>query len=131
MLMLDRQISAKLRARKTEELIMMEHDKKKSYSWTTKDGKVHCCTSETSTCTVSNFWEVGELTSFHDAQLRQATKEINAILEDIKKRNRQPERDLSFIQIKDRHFLVWAHHGLVGPDDDDDTVRKMLRLKTK
>ena len=102
----------------------------KKYSWSYKDNKINCCASQTSTCTVTNFWEVAELTAFHDVELQQATKEINAILEDIKKGNKEPQRDLSFIQIKDRHFLAWTN-GIVGPDDDDDIIHKMLRLKAK
>ena len=124
-------ISAMRAPANPEELIMMQQHDEKKYSWSTKDGKVHCCTSETSTCTVSKFWELRDLTSFHDAQLQQATKEINAILEDLRKRNRDSERDLSFIQIRDRHFLVWAHHGLIGPADDHHTVRRKLRIKTR
>jgi len=102
----------------------------KSYSWSVKGGKVHCCTSETSDCTVTEFWEVGELTAFHDAELQQVTKEINAILDGVKKGNKEPKRHASFIQVQDRHFLVWASHDIVGPSDDDKTIRKMLRLKT-
>jgi len=74
---------------------------------------------------------VAELTTFHDAELQQATKEINEIVEGIKKSNKDRNRDLSFIQVKDRHFLVWTHPGLVGPEDDDTTIRKMLRLKER
>jgi|SRR5579862_2357134 len=103
----------------------------KTYSWSEKDGKVHCCTSKESTCTVAGFWEVEELTAFHDVQLQEATREINAILEDLKKRNRDSGRDLSLIQIQDRHFLVWTHPGPVGPDDGDRAIRRMLRLKKR
>ena len=108
----------------------MKETADKKYSWSSKDGRVYCCTSETSDCTVSKLWEVAELTTFHDAELRDATKEINAILDDVRKTNQDEDRHLSFIQIKDRHFLVWADVGLVGPHDEDKTVRKMLRLKS-
>jgi len=105
---------------------------KKSYSWSydEKTGKMNCCTSETSTCNLPKLWGVGELTTFHDAELAQATKEINAILDDVKKSNKDPNRHLSFIQIKDRHFLVWTNVGIVGAYDDNKTVHKMLRLKS-
>ena len=107
------------------------HEEAAKKTWFFKDGKMHCCTSETSTCTVSKLWEVSQLTSFHDAELQRATKEINGILDDIKKRNRGMDRELCFIQVRDRHFLVWSNEGLVTPADDDRTVRKMLRLKAK
>lgn len=101
------------------------------YSWSSKDGRIYCCTSETSNCNVSKLWEVAQLTSFHDAELQEATKEINAILDGVRKGRREEKRELCLIQIKDRHFLVWSEEGLVGPHDDDKTVRKMLRLKAK
>ncbi len=101
----------------------------KTYTWTYKDGKINCCTSKESSCTVSKFWEVGELTSFHDAQLQEATREINAILQDVRKRNADSKRELSLIQINDRHLLVWTHPGPVGPSDESAKIRRMLRLK--
>ena len=105
--------------------------KPKTYNWTSKNGKVICYASKTSKCTVSGLWEAAELTGFHDAELAQATKEINAILSEIEKGNKEPERELSFIQFQNRHFLVWAGYGVVGPDDDDKTIQKTLRLRAR
>ena len=107
---------------------MMATDTKKR-KWTYKDRKMKCCASEESSCKVSKLWEVAQLTSFHDAELKQATSEINAILDELREGNKDPDRHLSFIAIKGRHFLVWTDGGVVGPDDDDKTIRKMLRLK--
>lgn len=107
-----------------------EQDKKK-YSWSWKDGKMNCCTSETSTCNVSKLWEVAGLTQFHDAELQKATKEINAILDGVSKANRDRGRHLSFVQIEDRHLLAWITEGIVGPDDDDRAIHKALRLKAR
>src|SRR5262245_20440687 len=106
-------------------------EQEQKFSWFYKDDKMHCCASETSTCTVSKLWQVRQLTTFHDVELQQATKEINDILEGVRKGNRKKDRKLCFIQVRDRHFLVWSNEGLVGPYDDDRTVRKMLRLKKK
>lgn len=103
----------------------------KKYSWSSKDGRIYCCTSETSNCTVSKLWEVAQLTSFHDAKLQEATKEINAILDRVRKGRAEEKRELCLIQIQDRHFLVWSEEGLVGPHDEHETVRKTLRLKAK
>ena len=102
---------------------------KKLYSWTVKDGKINCFVSQTSKCTVSGLWEADELTGFHDAELAKARKEISAILNEIEKGNKDPERELSFIQFRDRHFLVWAGYGVVGPEDDEKKIMKALRLK--
>ncbi len=108
---------------------MKQKPKPKTYDWTSKDGRIICFGSKTSKCTVKDLWEVNELTGFHDAELARATKEINAILSEIEKGNQDPERDLSFIQFKNRHFLVWTRYGAVGPEDDDATIKKTLRLK--
>jgi hypothetical protein len=105
--------------------------KPKTYDWASKDGKINCFSSQSSTCTVSGLWQANELTSFHDAELAQATKEINAILSKIEKGNKDPQRELSFIQFKKRHFLVWTRSGIIGPDDDDKTILKTLGLKAR
>jgi hypothetical protein len=76
-------------------------------------------------------WEADELTDFHDAELARATREINAIVDRIQKNNKDPERNLSFIQFKNRHLLVWATYGAVTPYDDDATIIKALKLKSK
>jgi hypothetical protein len=110
--------------------VVQANDKdEKKYAWSFKDGKMTCCTSETSTCNVSKLWELAGVSEFHDADLQQATKEINAILDAVRKTNRDPKRSLNFVQIRDRHFLAWTEGGIVGPHDDDQTLRKALKLK--
>jgi hypothetical protein len=104
-------------------------DDKKKYSWSYKNGKMNCCTSTTSTCNVSKLWGLAGVTEFHDVRLQRATKEINAILDGLRKRNRDPDRDLNFVQIRGRHLLAWIAKGVVGPDDEEVAVRKALRLK--
>ena len=79
--------------------------------------------------TLSGLWEAQALTAFHDAQLAKATKQINAILKAVEKKNKDRERKLSFILFQNRHFLVWAGYGAVGPHDDDATIVNALRLK--
>ncbi len=81
--------------------------------------------------TVMKLWEAEELTEFHDADLARATKEINAIVDRIEKNNKDPNRTASFIEFQGRHLMVWANYGAVTPYDDDDTIIKALRLRTK
>jgi hypothetical protein len=81
--------------------------------------------------TLTNLWEVGALTEFHDAELAKATKEINTILSGVEKRNKNPQRKLSFILFQNRHLLVWAGYGAVGPNDDEKTLAEALKLKVK
>ncbi len=49
----------------------------------------------------------------------------------IPRRPDDPERKLSFVQFQNRHFLVWANYGYVGPDDDEKTIAETLKLKEK
>jgi hypothetical protein len=39
-----------------------------------------------------------------------------------------PAAGRALIQVVDRHLLAWAHSDLVGSNNDDQTIRKMLRL---
>jgi hypothetical protein len=96
-----------------------------------KDKKHVTCAKGAGAQTVMKLWEAEELTEFHDADLARATKAINAIVERIEKNNKDPKRALSLIQFQDRHLLVWAHYGAVTPYDDDETIIKALRLKTR
>jgi hypothetical protein len=107
-----------------------KNSKPQKYSYVITSG--HCkCLKGSGGQTIVKLWETGELTAFHDSELAQATKEINAILSKIEKKNKDPERKLSFIQFQNRHLLVWAHYDVVGPDDDDATIIKALRLKVR
>ena len=101
------------------------------YSWILSTDGVVCYKSPTAYQTVTNLWEVDELTELHDAELAQATKEINAILKGVEKSNKNPDRKLSFIQFQNRHFLVWANYGYVGPDDENKTISGALKLKSE
>jgi hypothetical protein len=108
-----------------------EGDDKKTYAWSydDKSKKINCCESTKSSCTVSKLWEVVSLTEFHDAEIQQATKEINGIVEELRRTNRDSSRELHLIQIEDRHLLAWVHSDLVGAHSGDAKVTRMLRLK--
>lgn len=99
-------------------------------NWIMKGNHVTCAKGPGGQ-TLVNFWEAGELTEFHDADLARATKEINAIVGKIEKNNKDPKRTVSLIEFQGRHLMVWANYGAVTPYDDDDTIIKALKLKTK
>lgn len=101
---------------------------KPKYSWIMSGNYVYCYKGWGGQ-DVAKLWEAEELTEFHDADLARATKEINAILSKVEKSNRRSERKLSLIEFQNRHLLVWARYGVVGQDDDDETIRKALKLK--
>ena len=70
----------------------------------------------------------GAASAFHDAEIQQATKEINAIIEEVERGNRDKARELRLVQIHDRHLLAWVYSDLVSSGTDQATVAKMLRL---
>ena len=106
---------------------------KNTYSWVIgpKTRKVYCYRSPRADQQVAGLWEAEKLTSFHDAELAKATKEINAILSKIQKGNRDPDRTLSLVLFQNRPFLVWASYEIVGPDDDEAMIMKTLGLKVR
>jgi hypothetical protein len=75
-------------------------------------------------------WESGAETLWHDEVLKKATKEINAIVDNLNKGNKDKTRSLALIEFQNRHLLVWTtDDDVVGRDDDEPTVRKALKLK--
>ncbi len=103
---------------------------KPKYSWIQSGNYVYCFKGWGGQ-DVAKLWEAEELTEFHDAELARATKEINAILSKVGRNNRHSERKLSLIEFQNRPLLVWARYGVVGQEDDDETIRKALKLKGK
>jgi hypothetical protein len=74
-------------------------------------------------------WQPRELSAFHDAQLSDATRQINAILSGVDRSNKDPDRTLSLIVFQNRLLLVWAEYGSISSDDDDGEVAKALGIK--
>ena len=90
---------------------------------------IRCFKSPRGDCKVTSLWETDELTSFHDAELADATKEINNILKRLNESCKGQDKELSFIEVENRLFLVWTENETIGPHDDPDTIRKALSLK--
>jgi hypothetical protein len=105
----------------------------KTYTWqmSREEGKtvVYCWPSSRGGQYLMKLWETDETTPFHDERLQRCTREINAILERVAKRNQDPDRVLSFIEYRNRLLLVWARYGVVGPEDSDETVADALKLR--
>ena len=104
-----------------------DKETQKTYAWSFDNGKMNCCESKDNTCNVAKLWE-GAASAFHDAEIQQATKEINAIIEEVERGNRDKARELRLVQIHDRHLLAWVYSDLVSSGTDQATVAKMLRL---
>jgi hypothetical protein len=92
------------------------------------DGKVACFKDPSAKCTVLNLWELKEPMPFHDEELMNATKKISAILEDIEEKNRDPKRQLSFIEIRGHLLLAWTECGAISSEDDDEVIAEAFGL---
>ena len=99
------------------------------YSWLLSPKGMICYRSPAGGQHIHELHEAETLTSFHDAELARATKEINKILTTTARNNKDSSRELSFIEFQDRLFLVWATHDAVSPYDDDDVIAEALGLK--
>lgn len=105
-----------------------------TYSWIMSGNYVYCYRSPWGGQDVAKLWEVeaaAQTADFHDEQLANATKEINAILSKVEKSNSDRTRKLSFIQHGSRYLLVWAKYADASAYDDRETIAKALRLKTR
>ena len=71
---------------------------------------VWCFRSSNGAQVIASLWQ-GEESAFHPAELVSATSQINAVLRRVSAANRDKTRELSFIRIGGRHFLVWARKG--------------------
>ena len=101
------------------------------YTWFLTGEGIYCYNSPEGLQTLTKLWEAVELSAFHDAELADATKKINDVLSRIEKSNRGNGRKLSLVAFQNRHLLVWAKYGVIGPSDDDASIKKALRLKSR
>lgn len=91
---------------------------------------VHCFPDTDSLCHVSRLAESATETPGHDRALMKATKEINSILNQARKANKNKERELEIIDTPRGLFLVWTLCGVaINPKDDDTDINKVLKLK--
>jgi len=79
--------------------------------------------------TVCILWEATAISDFHDKELAEAMKKINAILTRVEKSNKDKKRKLSFIKYDNQLMVIWAKYGLVDPHDDFKTIKKALKLR--
>jgi hypothetical protein len=92
--------------------------------------KCWCFASNVSRCTVAAALLAGAASDFHDADLQDATLQINKILDRVGRENEDRSRHLSFIEVDGRLMLVWTHHGgaTSGLDDARD-IAKAFKIK--
>ncbi len=63
----------------------------------------------------SHLWQPKETSMLYDEELEMATRKINAILENIEKRNRNSGRKLSFTEVNGQLCLIWSNHRTINP----------------
>lgn len=91
--------------------------------------KIKCLKSSINDCTVTGLWQA-DRSDFHDADLQNATKQINKILARIERDNRDGSRHPRLIKFQNRLMLVWVQRGhLVTSQDDDAEIAKALRIR--
>ena len=69
-----------------------------------------------------------ETSTFHDEDLQQCTKEVNAIINKYKNLRKDEDLDLAFLKTSKGLFLAWTSH-CVSADDDKETIFKTLGIK--
>lgn len=113
--------------------------KEKKRSWyIPKDHVLRCFPSPADDCAVASLWSSSASAGFFDADLEQATDEINATLQRVAMKS-PSDALLSFIVVGARLFLVWTRPsksarpepGDVGPHNDAKSIAEVLRLKGK
>jgi hypothetical protein len=91
------------------------------------EGGVFCFPSFDHHCFGAKFAVAQKLSPFHDAELQQCTKEINALLAGVKKK--KPGRELCTLLTPKGLFLAWTSHDAVSAYDDEAKLNKALGLK--
>ena len=111
---------------------MVDKDKVETHSWSMdkEKQKVKCFTSDKANQHLSSLAHASRLTDFHDEAVEAATAEINAITEELRRRNRDRTRDLAFIRVPNGVMLAWTGHA-VSSFDDPDTIREALGIAPK
>ncbi len=95
--------------------------------WNLGDG-LTCSETGSYACTNYQFL-CGSISKFHTERLEAATRDINAMLEEVVKddKDRPPGADLSILETPDGPFLAWTRSSDEGVAiDNADEIRKVL-----
>ena len=97
-------------------------------SWAIVKKKLLCFTASIQKCYVTPLVEAGR-SDFHDAELQNATEEINRILDRVERDNEDDSRHLCFIQHQNRFMLVWSEHDEVVSSEETNKMAKALKIR--
>ena len=99
----------------------------KKYDYTISSKHIVTCFEDAADmCNVRKFTGA-DLSDFHDAELKQCTNEINALLTAVQKKN--PSRELCILRTPKGPFLAWTIHDGVGSSASEAKIIKALGLK--
>lgn len=91
--------------------------------------KLKCYKHKNADCIVVGLWQP-QRSDIHDAELQNATKEINGILDRVERDNEDSSRHLCFIKFRSRWMLAWSQHEEVVTSSSPDTeIAKALNLR--
>ena len=100
----------------------------KTYDWTmNSEGKVHCFLSSRDKCFTTDLFEAAR-SDFHDGELQKATKEINGILDKVKRSNRDPSPTPGIHPGSKPHDARLGGTGLVGSAADGEDLAEALKI---
>ena len=96
--------------------------------WKKTNGKIKCY-GKGKTCAISNIVEAARLTKFHDENLQQCTRELNAILNKYSSKSERPNKELRILSTPEGPFLSWVGTDMIGSEDDAETILKGLGIE--
>ncbi|MBV9022091.1 MAG: hypothetical protein JO125_08725 [Chloroflexi bacterium] len=70
-----------------------------------RNNQICCMESTQGDCSNATLLKA-QISSFHDEQLAEVTNRINQILDEMKKHNQDPKRELALISVGDRGVLL-------------------------
>jgi hypothetical protein len=65
------------------------------------------------------------ISTFHDESLASATKEINAILDNVRSTNSDRNRELAFLLVGDGLLLAWTEDAITAFDEYEVVVEEL------
>jgi hypothetical protein len=96
--------------------------------WKKTNGTIKCY-GKGKTCAIANIIEPARLTEFHDENLQQCTKELNAILNKYSSKSERPNKELRILSTPEGPFLSWVGTDTLSSEDDAKTILKGLGIE--
>ena len=103
---------------------------KRKRSYICLNNQVICYPSAVAAKITEKFVEWATLSEFHDEDLQQCTRELNATIDKYKDLKKSENEELSFLVTPKGLFLAWTVDAeSVTGEDDDETILTALDVK--